>query len=70
MNFVHEGTSTLRPQFLDGANYAYSKVRMVSFMKSKDSKCWKVVISRWEPPSTKDGADPNFFQIIQLALLL
>ena len=54
MNFVHERTSTLRPQFLDGANYAYQKVRMISFLKFIDSKCWKVVITGWEHHSTKD----------------
>ncbi|KAA0046626.1 gag-proteinase polyprotein [Cucumis melo var. makuwa] len=52
--FCAEGTSTSRPTILDVANYTYWKVKMISFQKSIDSKFWKVVITRWEHPSTKD----------------
>ncbi|KAA0041971.1 gag-pol polyprotein [Cucumis melo var. makuwa] len=41
---------------LDGANYSYWKARMIAFLKSMDRKCWKVILTRWEPPSTKDSA--------------
>ena len=54
MASVREGTSTLRPSILDGANYAYWKVRMISFLKSMDNKCWKAVIFGWKYPSIKD----------------
>ncbi|TYK21554.1 gag-pol polyprotein [Cucumis melo var. makuwa] len=53
---VHEGTSTTRLTILDGVNYACWKARMIVFLKSIDSKCWKVVIIGWEHLSTKDAA--------------
>lgn len=53
MNGIKEGGSTTRPPILDGTNYSYWKIRMIAFMKSIDSKTWKVVVTRWSHPVTK-----------------
>jgi len=39
-----EGGQDNRPPVLDGSNYDYWKVRMISFLKSIDSKTWKFVL--------------------------
>jgi len=49
-----EGVSSSRPPILDGTNYDYSKARMVAFLKSMDSKTWKVIIKGWEHPVVMD----------------
>lgn len=52
-----EGGFINRPPILDGSNYDYWKERMVNFLKSCDSRTWKVVIRAWEYPvvNDKDG---------------
>ena len=37
-----------RPPLLDGSNYDYWKSQMSAFLKSVDSKTWKVVLKGWE----------------------
>ncbi|KAA0054815.1 Receptor-like protein 12 [Cucumis melo var. makuwa] len=54
MDSMHEGTSTTRLPMLDGVNYGYWKARMIAFLKLVDSKCWKAVLTEWEPSCTKD----------------
>jgi len=49
-----EGGSTSRPPILYGTNYDYWKARMVAFLKSMDSKTWKVIIKGWEHPVVMD----------------
>ncbi|XP_050935670.1 uncharacterized protein LOC103502061 [Cucumis melo] len=53
---LREGSSTTRPPVLDGANYAYWKARIIAFIKSIDSKCWKAMIAGLKHPSPKDVA--------------
>ena len=53
MNGIKEGGSTTRPLVLDGTNYSYWKARMTAFLKSIDSKTWKVVVTGWSHPVTK-----------------
>jgi len=43
-----EGGSISRPPIWDGSNYDYWKARMVSFLKSMDSKTRKAIIKGWE----------------------
>jgi hypothetical protein len=52
-----EGGMVNRPPLLDGSNYDFRKSRMATFLKSIDSKTWKVVLRGWEPPVVldKDG---------------
>ena len=47
----------IRPPLLDGSNYDYWKSRMSDFLKSVDSKTWKIVLKGWEHPVAldKDG---------------
>src|SRR4030043_333671 len=45
-----EGGLMNRPPLLDGSNYDYWKSRMSAFLKSIDSKTWKVVLKAWEHP--------------------
>ena len=48
--FVH------RAPILDGSNYDYWKPRMVAFLKSRDNKAWKDVLTGWvHPVITKEG---------------
>ncbi|KAA0063699.1 gag-pol polyprotein [Cucumis melo var. makuwa] len=44
MDIIREGSSTNRPPVLDGSNCAYWKARMISFLKSVDSKTRKAVV--------------------------
>ena len=39
-----------RPPLLDGSNYDDWKSRMIAFLKSIDSKTWKIVLNGWEHP--------------------
>ncbi|MCI19098.1 gag-pol polyprotein, partial [Trifolium medium] len=52
-----EGRFVNRPPLLDGSNYDYWKSHMVAFLKSIDSKIWKVVVKEWDHPvvTDKDG---------------
>jgi len=52
-----EGGLVNRPPLLDGTNYDYRKSRMSAYLKSIDSKTWKVVLKGWEHPVVldKDG---------------
>lgn len=43
MEPIREGNLTIRPHVLNESNYAYWKARMTAFLKSIDSKSWKVV---------------------------
>jgi len=43
-----------RSPLLDGSNYDYWKSRMSAFLKSIDSKTWKVVLRGWEHPVALD----------------
>ncbi|TYK27252.1 gag-pol polyprotein [Cucumis melo var. makuwa] len=45
----------IRPPMLYGADYGYWKARMIAFLKSMDRKCWKAVLTGWEPPFIKDA---------------
>jgi len=46
-----------RPPLLDGSNYDYWKSQMSAFLKSVDSKTWKVVLKGWEHPVALDEED-------------
>ncbi|MCI57553.1 gag-pol polyprotein, partial [Trifolium medium] len=53
-----EGGSVSKPPLLTGPdNYDYWKSRMTAFLKSIDSRTWKVVLKGWETPMVldKDG---------------
>jgi len=50
-----EGGFVNRPPLLDGANYDYWKSRMSAYLKSIDSKTWKVVLKGWEHPVVLDN---------------
>jgi uncharacterized protein (UPF0335 family) len=43
-----EGGFVNRPPLLDGTNYDYWKSRITAYLKSIDSKTWKVVMKGWE----------------------
>lgn len=49
-----EGRFVNRPPILDDTNYNYWKARMMDFLKSMDSKTWKVVVKGWQHPVVKD----------------
>ena len=49
-----EGGFVNRPPLLDGSNYYYWKSRMSAFLKSFDTKTWKVVLKDWEHPMSLD----------------
>ncbi|GAA0160599.1 hypothetical protein LIER_17118 [Lithospermum erythrorhizon] len=56
MEGFREGGSTTRPLVLDGTNYAYWKANMTVFLKSMDTKTWKVVRAGWTAPTvTNEG---------------
>ncbi|GAU10419.1 hypothetical protein TSUD_419150, partial [Trifolium subterraneum] len=50
-----------RLPLLDDSNYDIWKARMIAFLKSMDSRTWKVVLKGWEHPKVKDanGADTD-----------
>src|ERR1044072_4424091 len=48
-----EGGSVHRPPVLDGTNYDYGKAMMIVFLRSMDSKTWKVIVKGWTPPVDK-----------------
>ncbi|GAU46879.1 hypothetical protein TSUD_25960 [Trifolium subterraneum] len=52
-----EGGFVNRPPLLDGSNYNYWKSYLEAFLKSIDSKTWKVAVKGWEHPifTHKDG---------------
>lgn len=49
-----EGVFVNRPPLLDGSNYDYRKSHMSAFLKSIDSKTWKIVLKGWEHPLVLD----------------
>ncbi|PNX88617.1 gag-protease polyprotein [Trifolium pratense] len=54
-NMDKEGGLVSRPPLLVGAsNYDYWKSRMMTFLKSMDSKTWKAVLKGWDPPVIVD----------------
>jgi len=53
-----------RPPLLDRTNYDYWKSRMSAFLKSIDSKTWKVVLKGWEHPVVLD-ADGNTTTVLK-----
>ena len=56
MEIIKEGPSTTHPSVLDGKNYSYWKLHMISFLKSLDGRAWRAVVSRWKPSMiTADG---------------
>ncbi|GAA0165522.1 hypothetical protein LIER_20907 [Lithospermum erythrorhizon] len=44
-----EGGSIMRPPLLDRKNCPFWKARMTTFLKSVDTKTWKVVLTGWTP---------------------
>ncbi|KAK2436528.1 gag-protease polyprotein [Trifolium repens] len=50
-----DGTLVSKPPFLYGTIYDYWKARMTAFLKSIDSRTWKVVLRGWEHPKVKDA---------------
>src|SRR6266487_6089845 len=58
-----EGGFVNRPPLLDGTNYDYWKSRMEAFLKSIDSKTWKAVLIRWEPPVLQDKDGKNLEEL-------
>ncbi|GAA0171213.1 hypothetical protein LIER_25299 [Lithospermum erythrorhizon] len=55
MEGFREGVSITRPPVLDGTNYAYWKARMTAFLKSKNTKTWKVVRFGWTTPTVTNN---------------
>ena len=63
MDFNREGTSTNKPPLLDETNYAYWKVRMISFLRRMISflraindQVWDIVMEGYTDPTvTVDG---------------
>ncbi|CAM8904112.1 unnamed protein product [Rhodiola kirilowii] len=47
---IKEGQSTTRPVLLEGHNYGYWKARMKAFIKNKDEKAWRSMLTGWNPP--------------------
>ena len=48
-----EGCSSVRPPLFDGTNYGYWKVRMTIFLQSMDLEIWRVVLEKYQMPSTE-----------------
>ncbi|GAA0173440.1 hypothetical protein LIER_41522 [Lithospermum erythrorhizon] len=55
MEGVKEGESIYRPPLLDGSNYAYWKAKMTTFLRSIDSKKWKLVTAGWTTPTVTNN---------------
>ena len=51
MDWLREGSSTVRPPLLDGTNYPYWKTKMRAFLKSIDERVWLAIINGWTPPT-------------------
>ncbi|GAA0163903.1 hypothetical protein LIER_19663 [Lithospermum erythrorhizon] len=51
MKSFKEGGSITRPPHLDGSNYSYWKAKMNSFLRSIDTKAWKIECTRWTRPT-------------------
>ncbi|GAA0154759.1 hypothetical protein LIER_12648 [Lithospermum erythrorhizon] len=45
-----EGSSITRPSRLDGTNYPYWKAKMTAFLRSVDTRTWRVVLTGWTAP--------------------
>ena len=54
MDFLREGGSVQRPPLLDGTNYSYWKARMKACIKSVGEKKWKVILTGWDHPMTRN----------------
>jgi len=52
------------PPLFNGSNYDYWKSRMSVFLKSIDSRTWKVVMKGWEHPVTLN-ADGNRTEVLK-----
>ena len=54
-----------KPLVLDGTNYDYQNVCMVSFIKFVDNKAWKVMVNGWDPPMVvgPDGKATNIVMV-------
>lgn len=48
MSVLRKGSSMIHPPPLDGTNYGYWKVKMISFIRSLDEAAWSIVVS-WNP---------------------
>ncbi|XP_061370708.1 uncharacterized protein LOC133313360 [Gastrolobium bilobum] len=52
-----DGTSTSRPPFFNGTDYAYWKSRMQIFLESIDLKIWNIVDEGYTGPTKKDESN-------------
>lgn len=48
MDNTNDGGSVNRPPILDGINYDYWNVKMVSFVKYMENKTWKAMVKGWK----------------------
>ena len=55
---MENSNNVLRPQMLDGKNYAYWKVRVKAYIKFIDVRVWRSILTGWTPPVTTN-ADKN-----------
>ncbi|GAA0172400.1 hypothetical protein LIER_26236 [Lithospermum erythrorhizon] len=59
MECFKKGGSITRPPLLDGLNYSYWKAKVTAFLRSIDTKTWKVVCTGLMTPTVTDKSEPK-----------